>query len=55
VPGQKVTHGVGGLAQRVDLADDRGELAGFDELGEGLQVGAALPGDERGEPLAGER
>ena len=51
MPGQKVTHGIGRLAQRIGLADDRSELAGFDEPGEGLQVGEAVSGDERGEPL----
>jgi hypothetical protein len=44
-----------GQLQRVGLADDRSELASLDEPGASLQVGAVLPGDEHGEPLAGER
>src|SRR5206468_9805546 len=38
----EVTHGFGRLAQQVGLVDDRGELAGPDELGETLEVGLAL-------------
>ena len=51
----QVAHGVGGLAQWIGVADDRGELAGFDEPGEMLKVSLALPGQQRGEPLLYER
>ena len=54
MPGLEVTHSVGRLVQRVGLLDDRGELAGFDELGETLEVGVVLVRDFHGEPLTHE-
>ena len=42
--GSQIAHGVGGVVQRIGVADDRGDLACFDELGEKLKVSLALPG-----------
>src|SRR5918992_5163877 len=47
-------HGLGGLAQRVDPADERPELAGLDELPQDLQVLLALLGDQHPQPLTHE-
>jgi hypothetical protein len=43
--------GLGGLAQRVGLVDDRRHLAGLDEPGEHEQVGRVLRAHDRGQPL----
>jgi hypothetical protein len=51
----QLADGCGYLGQRVGLADDRGDLAGFDQPAQRVEVGLAVPGDERGQPLAHQR
>ena len=45
-------HGLGDLAQRVGPADDWGELAGLEQLGQGLKIFRPLLGGQHAQPLA---
>ena len=53
--GFEVTHRLGRLAEGICPVDDRGEITGFDYLGQAFQIGVVLFGDERGESLSDER
>jgi hypothetical protein len=52
--GLQVTHRIWCLVQRVGLVDRRGELAGFDESSETLEVGVVLLRGLHREPLTNE-
>src|SRR5215510_54682 len=55
VPGVEVADGLGHAGQRVGPADEGGDLAGFGQPAQGVEVGLAVLGDVGGQPLAGER